>query len=364
MIDYGKDYDEENELLAGLRNGAWLDQQVFPPLRYAVPGILPEGMTLMVGPPKVGKSWMLLDIALAVSQGGYTLGAIRVDQRPVLYLALEDGDRRLQDRCRILQPGQPIPAALNYMTAIAPGQVLATVGAWLAMHPNREPLIIIDTLGKVMPPAMPQETTYQRDYRVGGKFKALADAHPGCCLVVNHHVRKAGSDDFVDSVSGTNGLAGAADTIVVVARARHETAGILKVTGRDVDENEYAVGFSSAQWTLEGPDLESAAQNAASVRATAGVGDTMVSVIDIVTRANNPVGPKYVAKALDITPDKASVYLSRAVDAGRLDRIGRGQYTRVGSVGSVGNDPETNTPNTTNTGQVIHFPGTAPEESV
>lgn len=362
MIEYGRDYEEQNELLAGLRNGAWLDQQVFPPLRYAVPGVVPEGMTLMVGPPKVGKSWMLLDVALAVSQGGYALGAIRVEQRPVLYLALEDGDRRLQDRCRILQPDQTIPAALNYMTTIAPGQVLATVGAWLELYPSQQPLVIIDTLGKVMPPAMPQETTYQRDYRVGGKFKTLADSHSGCSLVVNHHVRKAGSDDFVDSVSGTNGLAGAADTIVVLARARHETAGILKVTGRDVDENEYAVGFSSAQWTLEGADLDAAAQNAATVRATAGVGDTMASVIDIVTRANNPVGPKYVAKALDITPDKASVYLSRAVDAGRLDRIGRGQYTPVGSVGSVGNDSEPNSPNTTNTGQLIPFPSN-PEES-
>lgn len=355
----GKDYEETNQLLAGLRNGAWLDAQTFEPLRYSVPGILPEGMVLMVGPPKVGKSWLLLDVALAVSQGGYALGTIRVEQRPVLYLALEDGDRRMQDRCRTLQPGQPIPAGLNYMTAIEPGQVLATVAAWLELQDtNTAPLIICDTLGKVMPPAMPQETTYQRDYRVGGKFKALADAHPGCCLVVNHHVRKAGSDDFVDSVSGTNGLAGAADTIVVVSRARHETAGILKVTGRDVNEDEYAVGFTSAQWTLDGPDLEAAAKNAATIRATSGVGDTMARVIDIVAKAGTPVGPKYIAKAIDCSPDKASTYLGRAVDAGRLERVGRGQYTPVGSVGSVGNDSETNSPNTTNTptGRLIRFP--------
>ena len=89
------------KLLSTLRDGAWLDRQEFPPLAYAVPGLVPEGSVLLVGPPKIGKSWLVLTIALAAASGGKALG-LDIPKRPVLYLALEDGDRRLQDRCRRL----------------------------------------------------------------------------------------------------------------------------------------------------------------------------------------------------------------------------------------------------------------------
>ena len=88
----------DKELLAGVRTGEWLDQQVFPPLTYAIPGVIPEGFTVVAGAPKVGKSWFILSLCLAVASGGRALGALTVDQRKVLYLALEDGDRRLQER--------------------------------------------------------------------------------------------------------------------------------------------------------------------------------------------------------------------------------------------------------------------------
>src|SRR5215203_6519675 len=118
------DVDEPNPLLTGLRTGDWLDAQVFPPLNYVVPGLLPEGLTLLVGAPKIGKSWLSLATALAAATGGRALGHIKVDPRPVLLLALEDGDRRLQDRIRKLIPGAPIPPQLQYMTRTQPGQVV------------------------------------------------------------------------------------------------------------------------------------------------------------------------------------------------------------------------------------------------
>jgi RecA-family ATPase len=97
-------WTEESRLLATLRDGAWLDAQEFPPLAYAVPEIVPEGSVLLVAAPKCGKSWLALSMALAAAAGGRALG-IKIPKRPVLYLALEDGDRRLQDRCRRLLAG-------------------------------------------------------------------------------------------------------------------------------------------------------------------------------------------------------------------------------------------------------------------
>ena len=131
----------------------------------------------------------------------------------------------------------------NRASRRATGSVRPRVKVWLdEFQDGPAPLVILDTLGKVMPQTMPGESAYQRDYRIGSDLKALVDAVPGAALVVAHHDRKAEASDFVQRVSGTNGLAGAADTIAVVARARSEAQGRINVTGRDVEENEYACG--------------------------------------------------------------------------------------------------------------------------
>jgi RecA-family ATPase len=315
---------ETRNLLAGLRNGAWLDKQSFDPLQYHVPGVIPEGSSLLVGPPKIGKSWFVLAVALAVASGGRVLG-LPVEQRPVLYLALEDGHRRLQDRCRKLLGDDPIPAAFAYLTRVEPGSVLETVALALDQLPDggAAPLVIIDTLAKVMPPAIIGESSYGRDYRVGAALKHLVDDRPGAAIAICHHDRKANADgDFVDAVSGTHGLAGAADTVVVVDRKRHETTGLLKVTGRDVNEDEYAVRFERGTWSLSGGALEAAADQARQARATTGLGDRSVDILDFVARHGH-------VRARDVEarfgPD-GSRYLRRLADAGRLVRVARGLY--------------------------------------
>jgi AAA domain/Transcriptional regulator, AbiEi antitoxin len=344
---------DSSPLLAGLRNGAWLDAQDFPPLRYSVPGIIPEGSVLLVGPPKVGKSWLVLSIALAAAATGNALG-LDIDKRPVLYLALEDGDRRMQDRCRRLLCGDPIPQAFEYLTRVEHGRILDTVAAWLDLHGDPA-LGILDTLGKVMPPALNGESAYQRDYRVGGQLKQLADGHPGTTVLVNHHDRKADADDFVDSVSGTHGLAGAADAIVVLTRPRLQEDGLVKVTGRDIPEGEYAVRFRDGHhWALHGDGLAAAAEVARSVRATAGLGDRAADIVEAVTRLGQATASDVVAE-VGIDRAKVDVYLGRLVDSGRLERIKRGVYAptppvrSVGTVSSNKDDPtEPNASNTSN----------------
>jgi RecA-family ATPase len=329
--DYG-------ELLGNLRDGAWLDSQEFPPLRYAIPAILPEGSTLFVGPPKVGKSLFTLGAGLAVASGGRMLG-IPVDERPVLSLALEDGDRRLQDRCRKLLQGEPIPKRFQYLTRIQPGRVIDTIKAWLDHHGGDAPLVMLDTLGKVMPPAHPGESAYQRDYRIGSALKRLTDEYPGSSLLTVHHDRKAESADFVDSVSGTNGLAGAADTIVVLSRQRQEAEGRLQVTGRDVDEGEFALRFSDGAWMLDGHDLAEAAQRARLARQTEALGDRSAAIVAIVNAHPEGVRAAEVADEAGINPKMAADYLSRLERAGRVAKWGRGvygpSYTPVESVESV-----------------------------
>jgi len=86
----------------GAITAAELQTKQFPPLRFVVPDLIPEGLTLLAGKPKVGKSWMVLDIAIAVASGRYTLGNLKPEQGDVLYLALEDGGR---DDCYFVLSG-------------------------------------------------------------------------------------------------------------------------------------------------------------------------------------------------------------------------------------------------------------------
>src|SRR5699024_10537981 len=239
-------------LLGLIQTGDTLDAKQFAPMRWALPGVVPEGMGLFTGAPKVGKSWASLDIALAVASGGHALGSIHTGApRPVLLLALEDGERRLQGRCRaLLGDGQPIPDLLHYVTTARPEDILPLIDAWLDEHGHRAPLIVLDTLGKVMPPAMAGEGAYSRDYRIGGALKQRTDAHPGTALLVVHHVRKMASEDWMNSTSGTNGLNGAADFTINLHRERNSDAGTLRVTGRDVPEAEYAVTVAEGRWAL------------------------------------------------------------------------------------------------------------------
>ncbi|MGL5406328.1 MAG: AAA family ATPase [Propionibacteriaceae bacterium] len=317
-------------LLSRIRTGDWLDAQYFPPVSWVVPGVMPEGFGLLIGAPKMGKSWLTLDLCLALAMGGRALGAIDVGPaRPVLLLALEDGERRLQDRARHLLGDKPIPSMLHYATECEPGTIFATMEAWLSMYGNHRPLIVLDTLGRVMPPTARGENDYQRDYRMGSWLKSLCDKYPGTCICAVHHTRKASSEDWADSTSGTQGLNGSADWTCSLSRPRSETSGRLKVMGRDVMDGDYAVTFTDACWTLDGTDLSEAAKNAAMATVSDGVGDLMGEVLAFVVSHPEGTTAVEVGAALTMSNNDAGTYLRRAADAGRIAKIGRGKFAPI-----------------------------------
>lgn len=343
VFDYSEnelaEMDPADRLLAQIRTGPWLDAQVFPPLQWAVEGLIPEGFGLVIGPPKLGKSWFILGQMLAISSGGRALGRIPVEQRDVLYLALEDGPRRMQSRIRILNGDQPTARGFHFLTQAAPDQVVDLIAAWLNKHPAG--VVALDTLGKVMPPSIVGESAYQRDYRVGGTLKRLTDTYPGSSLLVVHHVRKQGSGDWMDSTSGTNGLNGSADWTLSLERGRNEDEAIIRVTGRDVTEGEYAATMRDGYWDLAGENLGQSAQIAQMTSKQQGVGDQSAEIIEFVTQHPEGVRAKQVAEHMDSTEDNARRYLGRLVDSGRIERATRGLYTPVTSVTTVTNSANT-----------------------
>jgi RecA-family ATPase len=306
-----------------VRNGAWLSERVFDPLAYAVPDILPAGFTVLAGPPKAGKSYLVLDWLLAVAAGGRAIGQIAVGPpRQVFYLALEDSDRRMQHRCMQILDHGAIPEYFAYETHLDPGAAVPLIEAFMSQYPATA-LIVIDTLGRVMPPMKTGETTYQRDYRVGARLQAITMAYPGLCIVANHHTRKGASPDFVENVSGTNGLPGAADTIIVLSRDRNTAEGTLNITGRDVEEAEYALTSDHGRWVIDGSDLAEAATVAQERGDLDNLGTLSKNILAFVAEHSEGVAAKEVA---DKFGKAAYTYLKRLDDSGHLDKPSRGYY--------------------------------------
>ena len=162
----------------------------FPDPRWAVPGIICEGVTLLCGPPKVGKSWMSLGLGLSVAAGAMAFDSIPVDGGPVLYLALEDTPRRLKTRIGKILGGQPAPTGLTLATACPPlpqgGD--EAIAFWLDRHRDAR-MVIIDVFAKLRGASAPGASAYDADYAAVGRVKKVADAY--CVAIVCvHHVRK------------------------------------------------------------------------------------------------------------------------------------------------------------------------------
>ncbi len=314
-----------------------LMRKEFPEPRWAVPGLFPEGMTLLVGSPKLGKSWLGLNVAVAIALGGRAVGTIPVDQGDVLYLALEDTERRLQERLETVLRGHPAPECLHITTAwptLDDGGMTHLRG-WLASHRNAR-LVIIDTFAKIRGASgAMNQNLYSGDYAAAGQIKRVADDF-GVAVVLVHHTRKAEAADPLDMVSGTNGLAGAVDTICVLKRevGRHDAT--LYLRGRDVPEADHALSFDAAtcSWTLLG--------DAAEYRTS----EERKAIIDLLRDAPDPMSPKAIAEALGKKPNNTRYLLHRMVKAGEVVGIG-GAYHLPPNPPNAYN--ANNTPNTPNT---------------
>lgn len=167
------------------------DKDITPP-RFFVEGFLPQGLALLASPPKYGKSWFVLDLCLSVAAGVPFLGH-KTNKVECLYLALEDGEGRLQDRMNKVLAGNRAPMGFYFSTRSedVAGGLLEQLDDFLAKKPDLG-LIVIDTLQKVRRSTSGKENAYAADYRDAGALKEFADRNRVCVLLV-HHLRKMGT---------------------------------------------------------------------------------------------------------------------------------------------------------------------------
>ncbi|NLO15008.1 MAG: AAA family ATPase, partial [Clostridiales bacterium] len=219
---------------------------------------LSAGLCLLAGAPKKGKSWLAMDLALCVAQGTPCLNRA-TRQGTALYLDLESRQYRVKERLAALHEGT-LPDDL-YITHRAPRMdegLVDALGEFVSQHPDTR-LIIIDTLARVKSPGTGGENVYEADTRIMGRLQAFALDH-GLCLLLIHHLRKSSGGfketDVYERVSGSTGLTGVCDCVLILDGKRQESEAQLYVDGRDIPPVQLALDFDKGKWTLLSEDGE------------------------------------------------------------------------------------------------------------
>ena len=225
----------------------------YEPLSFVVEDLLPQGLHLLAGAPKIGKSWLALWLCLRVAQGE-PLWNFATKPCEVLYLCLEDSFQRIQNRLLDLTEDAPSTLHFAVMSQQLHDGLVEQMEQFLREHPATG-LVVIDTLQRIRA-AGNEPNPYASDYRDIGVLKALADRHRIAVLLI-HHLRKMNDDDPMNMISGTTGLSGATDSNFVLRRSkRRENTATLYCTGRDISYRELSLEFDNEShvWNLLSDD--------------------------------------------------------------------------------------------------------------
>lgn len=292
----------------------------FPPTEWVVEGILPQGLTLIAGRPKMGKSAFILGIALAVAYGGIALQKIPVQQGDVLFLALEGGEPQLQTRVRQILIEGGHTEHFNYATQWPPLENggLEALEKWLQEHPQAR-LVVIDTFAKVKSPQNLRKSIYDQDYQSMEGLNKLAQKYR-VAIVLIHHTRKGESADFLEDVSGSFGLTANVDTIAVLKRERGKMDAVLHITGRQVEEQEIALKLKFPCWELLGDAQEFR------------MSKERQAIITTLKEIGKPASPKEIYENLqisgkDCTQHSIQLLLGLMVKSGEIKSPERGKYS-------------------------------------
>lgn len=230
-------YNMEKMRVNGTRGDVLLAKD-FPPLVYAVDAILPQGLAILAASPKSSKSFMALDFALGVGTGGVAMSHLKCRQGDVLYIGLEDSERRLKDRINLMTEYTHPDLSRIEFQSIDSGWVGSGIGrSWIeewAAGVEDPRLVVIDTFRKAEPGLEETRNQYLEEQEVMLNYKRLADRFNMTILLVHHNTKAADDGDWLNKFSGSKGITGGADTLLYIDFKRGERTGFLRIDGRDV----------------------------------------------------------------------------------------------------------------------------------
>lgn len=297
-------------------------RKTLAPLRCFVDELLAEGLTILAGKPKKGKSYLALDMCLSLSVGREAFMKFPTEKSRVLYVSLEDGERRLQRRLRQIQPNLTSPQNLHFLYEFP----RLGDGAFEAIkyYAKTFQVIVIDTLGRVLPPETPARKSlseYQTMTDVLGEIQKFAQDERKAVVVIDH-VRKASVEDDGDAIIGSTGKFGAADHGLIYGRKGEEKDGVLKVISRDLEPERFVLSMVNGhlEFLGKGEVYEmDAEQN---------------HIIKILEEEGRPMAIPDIMRAMGIAGDahykRFRVVMHRLYSEDRVGRTKRGMYRLYG----------------------------------
>ena len=263
-VESNENFDELKKKLRRMQDPAYLPtvtmtelyDTVYESKPPVIDGLLQNGTYIFAGAPKIGKSFLMAQLAYHVATGK-PLWGYDVHQGTVLYLALEDGHERLQKRMYRMFGVEDVSNLHFAINAKQLGNGLdAQLEKFVREHPDTR-LVIIDTLQKVRE-LSGEAYSYRDDYQIIGQLKQFADKFKLCMLIV-HHTRKSPANDEFDRISGTTGIYGCADGAFVLSKEkRTDSAATLSISGRDQPDQclHLVRDEETLQWNFDHADTE------------------------------------------------------------------------------------------------------------
>lgn len=245
--------EKEVKLLEVVDGETLMDMQ-FPKSKFCIRSLLPQGVSILGGAPKIGKSWMLLDWCVRIAKGE-NVWNLPTEKGTVLYLCLEDSLARIQDRLNCITDEVPNNLYVATKSESIETGLIQQIQNFIITHTNTT-LIVIDTFQMIRNSS--SELSYANDYNEIGKLKQYSDEMSISILLV-HHLRKQGDSDPLNKLSGTTEIIGAVDAVFVLDKdKRNESKADLLCTGRDIEQREFQLVFNkeNCTWELINDSLE------------------------------------------------------------------------------------------------------------
>lgn len=243
-----------NKKLTVIGGETLMDMRI-KPISFCIDSLLPQGVSMLCGAPKIGKSWLVLDWCVRIAKGeeGWNF---KTTKGTTVYLCIEDNLSRIQQRLNEITDEVPNNVFFATSSCSLPDGLAEQIKSFVAEHKDTV-LVVIDTFQMIR--SKNKDTTYANDYQEIEELKRLADKLKISLLLV-HHLRKQGDNDPLNKISGTTGISGAVDTTFILDKSkRSQNNATMICTGRDIEYRELELNFSKDNhiWDLVSDSVES-----------------------------------------------------------------------------------------------------------
>jgi len=296
-----------------------LTEKIEPP-KWIVEQLIPEGVTLVCGPSKSGKSYLMLYIAFCILEGQKVFGEFQVEEAPFLYFDLEESQSELLERIKDVLGKTVLSEEAGFYTIENKPQdleaLLSDLDNWIKENPKTR-LIVVDTMVKIQPESKKGLSDYQNDSKFVGNLQAWAKAHKLAIVLVHHTTKTTNLSDPFKEIIGSVGLFGSSDMALVLKMNPDEKTHTLFVRGNRGNIKPIAIemNWSNGNWNYLGDSGELSEKS------------EIRQILEILKDYPEGLGPKDISKLLDLPENTVSVRLSRLKTKGSVKNVKRGRWT-------------------------------------